>query len=831
MISIMSSPEVEKFEVTDYDLENEFNPNRRQRRQTKNQATYGIWADPESDEDEKPMFGKTNTKKDYTLNFVSGGLKQAEKPASKNEGSDVDSEEEEPEIPVKKKKEPVTLYGRFAGTKDYDEDKNFGKWEKHTRGIGQKLLEKMGYQKGKGLGKSSQGITAPIEAVKRKRRAGLEFAGPERTQQSLKHFPVKDSDEEDEKDFREELQQWKREPSSATNRKPKYIYKTAQEVIESGGSRKKKSIQPSELSKVKVIDMTGKEKRVLSGYHAISQRHDKPDEDEDVIESTPKQRTAFDVPELIHNLNILVDMAEVEIIQNDRKHRHNSDQIVNMRHEKERLDAICTQEEKQCNRLQEILDIVESCEKRTKPDCEDPLTLEECVTLFQKLQNDYYEEYKMYDMGALAIALVFPLVKKFYEEWEPLQDSSKGIKAMKEWRELLEDNNHHYMYNINNMDVYQRLIWDVWLPIIRKTILNWNVRDCDPVIDLVEVWIPVLPSWILENIQDQLILPRLMQEVENWNPLTDTMPIHAWLHPWLPLMGDKLEPLYAPIRHKLANALNNWHPSDSSAKVILQPWVNVFKAGHMEGFLVKNIVPKLELCMQEFVINPHQQILDPFHWVISWRDIIALPHMISILEKAFFPKWLQVLCTWLSNMPNYEEVTNWYLGWKSQFPEEFLAHPFIKEQFSRALDIMNRAASGHFQPGAKENMAYFAHNERRQMGTQALPIPPPPPPPVMNMSPLTSSSSSSSHQPPQEYDQNLRSISQPYPTSFKELVEKMAIDNNLVFLPIAGKSHKGKQVYRFGSVMISLERNVVFMLDNQAWLPVSLNTLIDNAKH
>lgn len=51
----------------------------------------------------------------------------------------------------------------------------------------------------------------------------------------------------------------------ATNRKPKYIYKTAQEVIESGGSRKKKSIQPSELSKVKVIDMTGKEKRVLSG--------------------------------------------------------------------------------------------------------------------------------------------------------------------------------------------------------------------------------------------------------------------------------------------------------------------------------------------------------------------------------------------------------------------------------------------------------------------------------------------------------------------------------------------------------------------------------------
>ena len=33
--------EYERFEVTDYDLENEFNPNRNRRRQNKHQATYG----------------------------------------------------------------------------------------------------------------------------------------------------------------------------------------------------------------------------------------------------------------------------------------------------------------------------------------------------------------------------------------------------------------------------------------------------------------------------------------------------------------------------------------------------------------------------------------------------------------------------------------------------------------------------------------------------------------------------------------------------------------------------------------------------------------------
>ena len=75
------------------------------------------------------------------------------------------------------------------------------------------------------------------------------------------------------------------------------------------------------------------------------------------------------------------------------------------------------------------------------------------------------------------------------------------------------------------------------------------------------------------------------------------------------IVAEKLEPLYAPIRHKLANALTNWHPSDASAKVILQPWVGVWKEGHMEVFLRKNILPKLAMCMQEFPISPHQQVL------------------------------------------------------------------------------------------------------------------------------------------------------------------------------------------------------------------------------
>lgn len=98
---------------------------------------------------------------------------------------------------------------------------------------------------------------------------------------------------------------------------------------------------------------------------------------------------------------------------------------------------------------------------------------------------------------------------------------------------------------------------------------------------LVIIWLPVAP------------------QVDNWNPLTDTVPIHSWIHPWLPQMQMRLEPLYPPIRNKLANALQRWHPSDASARLILQPWKDVFTPGAWEAFMVKNIVPKLGVCLSQ----------------------------------------------------------------------------------------------------------------------------------------------------------------------------------------------------------------------------------------
>ena len=97
----------------------------------------------------------------------------------------------------------------------------------------------------------------------------------------------------------------------------------------------------------------------------------------------------------------------------------------------------------------------------------------------------------------------------------------------------------------------------------------------------------------------------------------------------------------------------------------------------------KHIVPKLVTLMQQFIIDPRQQnlgrvdkrldenlylseeYLDPWNWFISWYEMKPLPSMIAILEKTFFPKWLQVLNAWLNTDPNYEEIQRWNSGWRS----------------------------------------------------------------------------------------------------------------------------------------------------------------------
>lgn len=114
--------------------------------------------------------------------------------------------------------------------------KGVGNWEQHTRGIGAKLLLQMGYEPGKGLGKALQGIAQPVQAHLRKGRGAIGAYGPEKGQTigDAKTGKKKlDDDEKETKEFKEKMNQWRKDPSIAGNRKGRY-FKSVEDIIEKG---------------------------------------------------------------------------------------------------------------------------------------------------------------------------------------------------------------------------------------------------------------------------------------------------------------------------------------------------------------------------------------------------------------------------------------------------------------------------------------------------------------------------------------------------------------------------------------------------------------------
>ncbi|CAF4408737.1 unnamed protein product [Rotaria socialis] len=600
---------------------------------------------------------------------------------------------------------------------------NFGAFEKYTKGIGMKLLMKMGYEQCRGLGKTLQGRVEPIQAIQRQGKGSIGRYGNEDPNRVIatEELEIHELTENSKKHVGPTALQWRIQQREKTPQQ-EYVCKTLNNVLKDQ-TTKFHNKNSSKQMQEKIIDMTGREQRILQNYDSIrTKQYD--------------NEQVFSLNELTHNLDLVIESCEESMIRSHRRRKFDEDTTVALEYDSSYLQKIMSDEENSMNRINILLNMINQCEQY--------------VNQVQNISN------------------LFFLQQITSSSWNIYDEDQELIDLFWKWKQILDDETidvtiDNSIQSTEIMNPYHRLVWDVWMPFLRKSIREWNPREPDDLIDFIERWIPYLPRRIIDNILDQLIFPMLHREVDSWNPLTDSKPIHSWLHPWLPLMRYRLKPLYQPIRTKLAHALQNWQLSDSSAKAVLLPWQKVFKQETWNAFMNKHVVPKLVSTMQQFIIDPRQQILDPWHWFIAWYDMVPLPSMILILEKCFFSKMAT-------------KIQRWYIGWRSLIPQAIINHTTIRKILTEGLMMIDRKISGTLN--------------------------------IQQTFPSPSQSSSNSI------------------SSFKDLLEKRAMQYNVLFAPLRNRTFQEKQIYQFGDHYIYLDDNVRFCFETNQYVPISLMGLI-----
>ncbi|CAG8755596.1 12435_t:CDS:2, partial [Dentiscutata heterogama] len=195
---------------------------------------------------------------------------------------------------------------------------------------------------GEGLGVEGHGITKPIETKLRPQKMGLAYRGfDEKTDQVKKQRQEIDIHEEDliKQVPKIKKNAWKK---STKSKKINIEYKTADEIMNEATSTT--SVRP-----MKIIDMTGPQTRELSSASQITSL------------TIPDSSTRL--PELRHNLRLIVDMSKADLEHFTRERRIQNERTKALERDVDRVTALIEDEAARINRLNDIMSIVKECNR------------------------------------------------------------------------------------------------------------------------------------------------------------------------------------------------------------------------------------------------------------------------------------------------------------------------------------------------------------------------------------------------------------------------------------------------------------------------------------
>jgi tuftelin-interacting protein 11 len=717
-------------------------------------------------------------------------------------------------------------------------------WEKHTKGFGMKMLMKMGF-KGGGLGKEGKGISRHVEvAVRAGKAAGL---GSVKESTALKANKViqrelqgkaadTESDEEASADrtrrrrrLKSTAEQtaeqglWRRGADEDTGTSARTRFVTADQLAESGsGTEGSDELRGTKSADI-ILDMRGPQTRVLSSLR------DLPEDDaegDDVRGGAPPTRLLGQ--ELLHNLNVLVDLTEAKIHDYDKRRKAERERQTALRAEIETLSGRVADGKEQLGRFRRIQAILQDA---TGPSSGIAARLE----IFRTLRSEAFaQEFSMFGMARLAPALVKPAFEAQMREWSPLADPARLVTFLSEWKALLIDpmameaqdgSASSVLRERHTVAIHVAMMDDVVIRKIRSCLLSeWDVVNAEPCVRLVEGLIlfnegarALVSTDALRDLLFVLIFPKVKHAIDDWDPrarVAANARIDLWVHPWLPYLSDELTSSYPTIRRKLVSALGACDCSDpvmaARHQELVKPWMAVFDSRSTESMAIQ-IGGKLALQLRRVDVNPADQRFEVMDSILGWASIFPQTHMSCLLRGEFFPKWHNVLRGWLSSTDSSanQDITEWYRGWKAYLSERVPLDGYLLAEFGHALDLM--LSSRKMSPEQFEAL----HAAAAACSYVAL---------VRASRAQSSESLAASLQ----HERATKVAgARAAPASFKTVVADFAESKGISFIPKHGRTHDGSQIFSFGGITCYLDDDLVHVEtpDRKQWNPVSLEEL------